>query len=271
MAKLVLAAGVPHPPRLVREIADAGPGELRAEALMKQVRQYVEKAAPDVIIEVDSDHFVNFFYDNVPAFCVGLAEEAQGPQEIWCPMPQYTVRGHVPMARALLGYGLRSNFDLAAAEELRLDHSMMVPLHFLNPSMEIPVVPLYTNGFAAPTPTARRCFSLGRMVRRFVEQWDQDQRVAIIASGCFAMDVGGPLRGWTDENWVGTVSALLEQGKYQNLARRATSQRMAAAGNNSTELLNWITLTGMVGDARPTFLETDDGSGYGVWDLESGL
>ena len=85
------------------------------------------------------------------------------------------------------------------------------------------------------------------------------------------MDVGGPLRGWTDENWVGTVSALLEQGKYQNLARRATPQRMAAAGNNSTELLNWITLTGTVGDARPTFLETDDGSGYGVWDLESGL
>ena len=77
MAKLVLAAGVPHPPRLVREIADAGPGKLRPEALMKQVRQYVEKAAPDIIIEIDSDHFVNFFYDNVPAFCVGLAEADQ--------------------------------------------------------------------------------------------------------------------------------------------------------------------------------------------------
>ena len=93
MAKLVLAVGVPHPPRLVQEIADNGTGQLRAEALMKQVRQYVDKAVPDVIIEVDSDHFVNFFYDNVPAFCLGLAEEAQGPQEIWCPMPRYTVRG----------------------------------------------------------------------------------------------------------------------------------------------------------------------------------
>jgi len=84
MAKLVLAAAVPHPPRLVREIADA-PGQLRAEFLMKQVRRYVEKAAPDVIIEVDSDHFVNFFYNNMPAFCVGLAEEAEGPVESWCP------------------------------------------------------------------------------------------------------------------------------------------------------------------------------------------
>lgn len=267
MAKLVLAAGVPHPPRLVREIADA-PGQLRAEALMKQVRTYFEKAAPDVIIEVDSDHFVNFFYNNVPAFCVGAAQESEGPQEIWCPMPKYVVQGHVPMAKSLLSFGLKSNFDLAVPEELRLDHSMIVPLHFLNPSMKIPVVPLYTNGFAAPTPTARRCYSLGRMVRRFIDQWDANQRVAIIASGCFAMDVGGPLRGWTDEQWVTTVSELLETGRYQALARRATAQRMAAAGNNSTELLNWITLTGAVGDVRPLFLENDDGNGYAVWELE---
>ena len=33
MAKLVLAAGVPHPPRLVYEIAQA-PGKMRGEALM---------------------------------------------------------------------------------------------------------------------------------------------------------------------------------------------------------------------------------------------
>ena len=269
MAKLVLAAGVPHPPRLVREMQDA-PGQLRGEALFKQVAGYFEAAAPDVIIELDSDHFVQFFYSNVPAFCVGLAEEAEGPEEIWVPMPKYTVKGDVKMGRGLLGYGLKSNFDLAAAGELRLDHSMMVPLHFLNPNMEIPVIPLYVNGFAAPTPTARRTFSLGRMVRKFVEQWEGDQRVAILASGCFAMDVGGPLRGWTDDNWVETVTDLLENGKYETLARRATAQRMADAGNNSTELLNWIGLTGAVGDTKPLFVENDEGSGYAVWDLEGG-
>ncbi|MGB7949464.1 MAG: hypothetical protein WCH75_17390, partial [Candidatus Binatia bacterium] len=68
MAKLVLAAGVPHPPRLVYEMAQA-PGKMRGEALMKQVREQVEKAEPDLIIEFDSDHFVNFFYNNLPSFC----------------------------------------------------------------------------------------------------------------------------------------------------------------------------------------------------------
>ena len=77
MAKLVLAAGVPHPPRLVYEMTES-PGKMRGEALMKQVRRCVDEAEPDLIIEVDSDHFVNFFYNNLPSFCIGMAEEAQG-------------------------------------------------------------------------------------------------------------------------------------------------------------------------------------------------
>jgi protocatechuate 4,5-dioxygenase beta chain len=267
MAKLVLAAGVPHPPRLVHEIAES-PGKTRGEALMKQVRRCVEEAEPDLIIEIDSDHFVNFFYNNLPSFCIGMAEEAQGPQEIWCPMPRYTVRGHVPMAKALLRYGIHAKFDLAAAHELRPDHSLMVPLHFLNPSMELPVIPVYTNGFASPLPLATRCFSLGRMIRSFIDAWDRPERVALIASGCFAMDVGGPLRGWTDTEWVETISDLLVRGQYQALARRATEERIAAAGNNSGELLNWITVTGAVGKTKPLFLEGDEGSGYAVWKLE---
>ena len=139
---------------------------------MKQVRRCVDEAEPDLIIEVDSDHFVNFFYNNLPSFCIGMAEEAQGPQETWCPMPRYTVRGHVPLAKALFRHGVNAKFDFAAAHELRLDHSLVVPLHFLNPSMELPVVPIYTNGFASPLPLATRCFSLGRMLRGFIEAWE---------------------------------------------------------------------------------------------------
>ena len=52
MAKLVLAVGVPHPPRLVFEMQQA-PGKTKGEALMKQVREQVEKAEPDLIIEVE--------------------------------------------------------------------------------------------------------------------------------------------------------------------------------------------------------------------------
>jgi hypothetical protein len=267
MAKLVLAAGVPHPPRLVFEIQQA-PGKTKGEALMKQVREQVEKAEPDLIIEVDSDHFVNFFYNNLPSFCVGMAEEAEGPQESWCPMPRYTVRGHVPLAKALFKYGVNEKFDLAAAHELRLDHSLVVPLHFLNPGMKLPVVPIYTNGFASPLPLATRCLALGRMLRKFIDAWEGKERIALIASGCFAMDVGGPLRGWVDNEWAETISRLMARGQYPTLARRATEERINAAGNNSGELLNWITVAGALGKTKPLFLEPDEGNGYAVWKFD---
>jgi protocatechuate 4,5-dioxygenase beta chain len=134
--------------------------------------------------------------------------------------------------------------------------------------MELPVIPIYTNGFASPLPLATRCFALGRMLRRFIEAWEGKERIALIASGCFAMDVGGPLRGWTDTEWVETISGLLVRGQYQALARRATEDRINAAGNNSGELLNWITVTGAVGKTKPLFLDGDEGSGYAVWKFE---
>ena len=113
----------------------------------------------------------------------------------------------------------------------------------------------------------RRPTPAGKEFCQFIDQWEDDARIAIIASGCFAMDVGGPLRGWTDEEWVDNVNDLLKSGGYQTLAQQATAARMAEAGNNSSELLNWIALTGAVGDVKPDFLEVDGGSGYGVWKL----
>ncbi len=267
MAKLVAAVGVPHGPGMPRDVARA-PGQLRGEALFKQVREQLEAAAPDVIIEISSDHLVNFFYNNFPQFCVGLIDEAEGPGESYVEMPRLTMRGHPELANALLRHCLRKNFDVATTQELRLDHGVLVPLYFLTPSMEIPVVPLYINGLAPPLPTSRRAFALGRTVRRFIDGWDRDLRVAIVASGAISLEVGGPRVGTTDTAWVETVTGLLENGRYQALARRATEERMLAAGNVSGELMNWITMLGAIGDARPLFVEKDRGSGYAAWKLE---
>ena len=107
------------------------------------------------------------------------------------------------------------------------------------------------------------------MVRRFIDAWEGKERIALIASGCFAMDVGGPLRGWIDNEWAETISRLMSRGQYPTLARRATEERINAAGNNSGELLNWITVTGAVGDRKPEFVEVENGGGgYAVWELQ---
>jgi protocatechuate 4,5-dioxygenase beta chain len=266
MAKLVSVVGVPHRPSLPREVADA-PGQLEAEAFMKEARQHLEASAPDVIIEIATDHFTNFGYENLPAFCVGLIDEAPGPEPS-TDMPRHTVQGHPALARSLLSFCLNADFDLSAAEELLLDHSIMVPLHFLTPAMELPVVPLYTNGIAPPLPTAHRCLALGRALGKFIADWPGHRRVSLIVSGSFALEVGGPRTGWTDQDWVDTIREHLALGRYEKLQEEATYERMAAAGNVSGELLNWITALGTLEETRPVFLETDtSGNGYGAWRL----
>ena len=267
MAKIVAAFGTPHGPMLPQQVAEA-PGKLRSEALMKQVREQLEEAAPDVIIEFASDHFTNFFYNNLPQFCVGMIEQAEGPAETYCAMPHRVVKGHPQLAKRIYGHALKSNFDLAMSQELRLDHSVLVPLHFLTPGMEIPVVPLYVNGLAPPLPSSERCFALGQALGRFIKELDGNQRVALIASGAISLEVGGPRVGQTDEEWVSTVVGLLEQGKYGSLAKSATAQRMYAAGNVSGELLCWITMTGALGAKRPEFVEIEEGGGFAAWRLE---
>ena len=267
MAKLVMAVGVPHGPMIPWQIANE-PGKHAAEGLMKDVREQLEAAEPDVIIETTSDHFNNFSFQHLSQFCVGVVDQAEGPVETYCPMPPQVMKGHPEMGKALLTYGLRSGFDLGVAQELRLDHSVLVPLHFLTPNMEIPVVPLYTNGLVPPLPQTRRCFNLGRMIRRFVEDWDRDLRVAVVASGVFSLEIGGPKFGTVDEEWTSAVRSMLEGGKHESLVRRATEPRMLAAGNVSGELLNWVTMAGTVGEVRPKFLETERGRGYAVWKLD---
>lgn len=273
MAKLVAAFGTPHGPMLPHEVAQA-PGKLRVESLFNDVRARLEAAAPDIIIEVAADHFTNFFYNNLPQFCLGAIEEAEGPAETYCEMPHRVVKSDPVLAQDFLRHALKSKFDLGVAQELRLDHSILVPLHFLTPSMEIPVVPLYVNGLAPPLPAAQRCLALGRILGDFIRGWDPGQpgepekRVAILASGSFSLEVGGPKMGWTDEGWMDAVTGSLHKGDYRSLARRATEQRMVAAGNVSGELLCWITMTGALGATKPSYLETEGGGGFAAWQLE---
>jgi protocatechuate 4,5-dioxygenase beta chain len=181
-------------------------------------------------------------------------------------MPHYRVSIHEPFARALFEYGLNAEFDLASKEEMALDHSILVPLHFLTPRMHIPIVPVYIRGLAAPLPLARRCLALGRMVGEFIARWPGEERVAVLASGSFSLEVGGPRIGRTDQEWMATVLGLLREGRLEELVGLASTERMLAAGNVSGELLNWIAMLGAIGEARPLFVEPEDGHAYAVWE-----
>jgi protocatechuate 4,5-dioxygenase beta chain len=274
MARLVLGLGAPHTPHFPN-VAKAEGDASRVTVLFRRLRQELEAAAPDLILFYTSDHFVGFFFDNMPTFCIGTFDEADGPRELSRSTPPHSIKGHPKFATALLDYGIESGFDLASSEELKLDHSLLVPLHFLTPEMHIPVVPIYIKGLAEPLPTAGRCYAIGRMVRQHIDRWPGAERIAVVASGSFSLEVGGPQMGWIDQEWVDFVVDGLRHGKTADLLRRATTRRMRSAGNTGGELLNWIALLGTIGAVPATFIEPDaqppesprDAHAYAAWKL----
>lgn len=275
MAQVVVAAGVPHTPQFPIVVEESGSGAARVAQLFERVRADVAAANPDLILCFTSDHFVGFFFDNMPTFAVGTFESADGPHELSRRMPWYEVKGAPKFASGLLEYGINAGFDLASTEELKLDHSLLVPLHFITPKMDLPVVPVCIKGLAEPLPTSERCYALGEMVGRYINGLPDSTRVAIVGSGSFSLTVGAPKHGWIDEEWVATVVDLMKKGDTGELVRRSTSGKMRTSGNTGGELLNWIAMLGAIDGRAASWIEADaqppesprDAHAYGVWKL----
>jgi len=254
MAELVIGIGVPHTP-FFPGIAKAQGTTAQVTVLFDQVRRELEAAAPDLILMFTADHFVSFFFNNMPTFSISTFARADGPHELSRMMPQYSVRGHPLFAQGLLRYGIENGFDLACAEEMKLDHAAMVPLHFLTPRMNVPVVPIYIKALVEPLPRAERCFALGQMIRNYIDNWQGAERIVAIGSGSFSLEVGGPRMGQINRQWYEFVLERLRNGETEQLVRAATEQAMLAAGNTGGELLLWLALLGTLGRCELKFIE----------------
>jgi hypothetical protein len=273
MADIVAAFGTPHTPLFPLQVAQEGPSSETAQ-LFATVRSHLEGVNPEVLVIFDSDHLNTFFLDNWPTFSVGVADATSGPNDGTPGLPRYELSVAQPLAQAVYGHGIRSGFDLGLTQEFTLDHSILVPLHFLTPAMQTAVVPIFINGLVPPLPLSQRCFALGQSVRQAIERWSPHDRVAVLATGSFSLEVTGPkvrsennLWDVPDREWMHRVVSLLRAGQVEDLLSEATEDRMLAAGNVAGELLNWIALLGVIGDRRPVFGEAQasHGHAYAAW------
>lgn len=272
MAEIVAGIGVPHTPGFPQLVAKEGP-QCQTAQLFKAVAEHLDAVKPDVLVVFDSDHLNTFFFNNLPVFCIGVTDRTEGPSDNPPAMPHYVVPVSEPLADHVRTKGVGDGFDLAMTQEFQVDHSVLVPLHFLTPAMQLPIVPIFINGIVPPLPLTKRCFALGQAVRRAIETWRGPERVAVLASGSFSLEVAGPnapgnqFAGPPDPGWADTVLNCLSRTATNELLEQATQERMLKAGNVAGELLNWVALLGVIGDRRPKFLEPqrEHGHAYGVW------
>jgi hypothetical protein len=107
-----------------------------------------------------------------------------------------------------------------------------------------------------------------------VKTLPQKMRVAVIATGSFSLEIGGPKidpgkrNSVPDIEWSKHLHRRIGKAEFQEIVEEATPQRMWKAGNIGGELLNWVVLFGMVGKAKPHYLadhDDKDAHAYAVW------
>ena len=160
MGEIVAGFGVPHMPMFPAMVAREGPGCETAQ-LYRAVAEQLDAVQPDALVVFDSDHLNTFFLDNYPTLSVGVTDQTSGPNDGTPGVPRCTVPVDEQLADRLYAFGLASGFDLALTQEFEVDHSVLVPLHFLTPGMQLPIVPLFINGIVPPLPAGSALLRAG--------------------------------------------------------------------------------------------------------------
>ena len=276
MAKIVAAYGLPHTPFYPSQVEAEGPSSPTGQ-MFARARDSLIAARPDVIVIFDTDHYNTFFFDNFPILAIGIDDKFVGPvDEPRGGMTVYTVQSLPALANYLHQHSVHAGYDVASLREFGADHSVMVPLHFVNPGMKVPVIPVFISGHVPPLPPAQRCFEFGRELRKAIEAYPEDLRVAIIGTGSFSLEVFGPridpgkTDAVVDPDWGHEVCDHIEAGDIATLIAKATEDRMYAAGNVGGELLNWIAMFAFTGTRKPDFLirQMEQGHAYAGWRLD---
>jgi 2,3-dihydroxyphenylpropionate 1,2-dioxygenase len=222
-------------------------------AKLDELRARLEEAKPDALIVVAAEHFANFFMNNMPAYCVGMADAYEGPieDEQWLAIARRTVPGNADLSRRVIGALLR-DIDVAYAEEWRFDHGIMVPLHFMTPRYDLPVIPVNVNCQGPPLTPLARAYEFGRALRRACDA--QPERIALLGTGGISHWPATPDSGVINESWDRDFLARFVANDRAALISYTDEDTLRDAGQGGFEIRTFLTVAGATEGARGELL-----------------
>ncbi len=253
MAKLVSLIALSHAPGLTGWL-DQAP-KAQQQSLTKGFRSLGERlreARPDVIVGLANDHVLNMPTHDTHDFCVGTSDAWEGPAEWfreWIAVPDYSVAGHSASANAIHDRLAGEGFDVISRSDLLFDDNWSVPLYYLTPDHDIPLIPIHMNCVVPEIPSPETCYAAGQAIARAIaEDLPDGMRVALMATGGLSHDPGGPRYFQVDEAFDRWFLHLMEAGDPAAVLRECTVEKMLKAGDGgTTELLAWIAALGAAG------------------------
>ena len=241
---LVFAGVCSHAPGITgrRQMADTDDAA-SLSAAFNDMRLMLETSNPDALIVIAAEHFANFFMDNMPAYCMGMSDEYQGPIENpdWLGIQRTTVPGNADLSKRIIE-GVMARIDMAYAEEWQFDHGIMVPLHFLTPRYDVPIIPTNINCQGPPLTPLHRAWAFGQALREACD--NVSERVAIIGTGGISHWPATPDSGKINEAWDRDFLDRWVQNDPDRLLDYTDRQVYLEAGQGGFEIRTFIAVAG---------------------------
>jgi 2,3-dihydroxyphenylpropionate 1,2-dioxygenase len=241
---LVFAGVCSHAPGITGRAQRADPVVRDAfYAKLGELRKRLEATRPDALIVIAAEHFANFFMNNMPAYCMGMADAYEGPieDEAWLAIKRTRVPGNADLSRRIVR-AMLEDIDLAYAEEWKFDHGIMVPLHFLTPKYEFPVIPVNINCQGPPLTPLRRAYEFGRALRRACDA--QPERIAVVGTGGISHWPATPNSGVINEAWDRAFLEKFIANRRTGLIAYSDDETFRDAGQGGFEIRTFLAVAG---------------------------
>lgn len=249
MAEIVMAYCASHAPMMT---ADPGSAPRhQAEnffGALETVRARAKELDVQAVVMVTGEHFTNFFLDGLPQIAVGLADEHFAASGAWLPVPKKMVPSHSGLAAHLTAGLIEQGQQPALSYALKLDHGFLTVYHWLDPDMELPLVPIVVNCTTPPLLTTRQFHDFGVALGKAIRSYPGLDRVALVAGGGLSHFVGEPRVGDLDEEFDHWFLDRLARGDLGEILELPNDELMEA-GNGTGEIRAWVAVAAAMGDA----------------------
>ena len=242
---LVFAGVCSHAPGITGRSERADPETRDAfYAQLDRMRQAIEDSGAEALIVVAAEHFANFFMNNMPAYAMGMGDEYVGPIEDpeWLGIPRTKIPGNADLSKRIITEVMQST-DIAYAEEWKMDHGIMVPLHFLTPNYDMDIIPVNINCQGPPLTPLHRTWEFGKALRRACDS--VPEKIAVIGTGGISHWPATPNSGKIVEEWDREyLDAWLSNDKAR-LMDYTDEDTLKDAGQGGFEIRTFTAISGL--------------------------
>ena len=211
------------------------------------VKKWLSDNKPDVIFYVFNDHMTSFFIDHYSHFTLGIgheyptADEGGGARDL---PPFY---GHPKLAEHIAKGLVADEFDLSFFQDKPLDHGCFSPMSLLLPHDEngwpAKIIPLQVGVLLQPGPSARRCFKFGQSLRKAIQHYPEDIKIAIAGTGGLSHQVHGERCGFNNTDWDFEFMERLEKDP-ESLLDMTVAELATLGGYEGAEVIMWLIMRG---------------------------